>query len=286
MVRPGRPVRPARPAQGAARVALTGIPFDANSSFRRGPARAPAAVRKALFSAAGNHFSERGECVLDAGWFKDAGDLRVPPSAASRGSMDLIERHAAALLATDHCVLAIGGDHSVSHPLLRAAAARHGPLSVLHFDAHPDLYPDYEGNRHSHACPFLRALEDGCIAELVQVGIRSSTPDELAAARMHGVTQHRARDLHEVLSVRFRNPLYVSVDIDGLDPAFAPGVSHPVPGGLSPRELLQWLDRATAPRWVCADVVELNPRTDPGGATAVVAARLVKELALLLHQRG
>jgi agmatinase len=192
----------------------------------------------------------------------------------------------ARLIAGSEHVLTIGGDHAVTYPLLRATAAAYGPLSVVHVDAHPDLYLDYGGNRYSHASPFRRALEDGCIAELVQVGVRSATPDERAAAQEYGVKQYPARALGRIPTLRMTRSLYVSIDLDGLDPAFAPGVSHPVPGGLSLREVLQLLDRIRAPRWVGADVVEFNPRADATGVTAVVGARLVKELALLLHRHS
>jgi agmatinase len=257
---------------------LLGVPFDANSSHLRGAARAPTAIRRALDSAAGNAYSERGVCVWPSDTVVDLGDLRVPARAACRGPLDLIEKGVARALEVAPRILLLGGDHAVTYPALRAVAARHGRISLLHFDAHPDLYPDFDGNPYSHACPMARILEDGLVDRLVQVGIRSHTPEQAAMAARYGVEVHHASALVRPPKLRFRSPLYVSVDIDALDPAFAPGVSHPEPGGLSVRWLLDVLASTQAPALLAADVVELNPARDSGDATAVVAAKLVREL--------
>jgi agmatinase len=264
---------------------VLGVPFDANSSFRRGPARAPTAIRTAMGSDAGNPYSERGIRVWPSERVVDHGDLRVSARAGARGPIDAIARGVAAALETTPRLLALGGDHAVSYPIVRAVAARYGRLDVLHFDAHPDLYPEYDGNRYSHASPMARILEDGCVERLVQVGIRSSSPEQTEVVRRYGVETHAAYDVARMRRLRFRRPLYVSIDIDGLDPAFAPGVSHPEPGGLTVRQVLDII-ADTRGDVVAADVVELNPRCDPGGVTAVVAAKLAKEmLARLLQSR-
>jgi arginase family enzyme len=152
---------------------------------------------------------------------------------------------------------------------------------VLHIDAHTDLYDALNGDRYSHACPFARAIEDGAIATLVQVGIRSARPQERAFAAKHGVIQLGADEIDAIPWARLRAPLYVSIDLDGFDPAFAPGVSHPEPGGLSSRDVLAILKRLpSAP--VGADIVELNPERDINLLTAHLAVRLVKELAALM----
>ena len=268
----------------APRVGMLGVPFDANSSFKRGPARAPAAIRKAMGSHAGNPYSESGVRVWPAEAVFDHGDIKVPAIAGSRAPLAAITKRVAAALAATPRLLVLGGDHAVSYPVVQAFAERYGTLDLLHFDAHPDLYPEFEGNRYSHASPMARILEDGCVGRLVQVGIRSVSPTQSAIAKRYGVETYAAAAVAGMPRLRFRRPLYVSIDIDGLDPAFAPGVSHPEPGGLSVRQLLDIVAGARAAAVVGADVVELNPRCDPSGLTAVVAAKLAKEMLARLLQ--
>lgn len=248
---------------------LQGLPFDHNSSYLRGPALAPSRIREALFRAGSNLYSERGFCLEHQ--VEDLGDL---------ASFEDIEAVTKRRLKEKRSLLSLGGDHSVSHPLIRAHAEACGELTVVHFDAHPDLYPDYEGNRFSHASPFARLLEEGCLSQLVQVGIRTQNPIQKEVAVRHGVIQMEMRCLAETLDVELRGPVYLSLDLDVLDPAFAPGVSHHEPGGMSTRQLLGLL--AGLPPLVGADLVEYNPTRDAHGVTAAVAAKLIKELASLL----
>lgn len=279
-----------KPQVAAARgrpIGLLGIPFDANSSHRRGPRKAPRVIRAAMGSDAGNAWSERGIEVWPSARVVDHGDLAVSPVAASRRPIEQIERGVAAALAVTPRLVALGGDHAVTYPVLRAVAAVHGAVSVLHFDAHPDLYPELDDNRYSHACPFARSLEDGLIDRLVQVGIRSHTPAQAAMAKRFGVETWRAWDVPRMKPLHFRSPLYVSIDLDALDPAFAPGVSHREPGGLTVRQVLDVMAAVRAPRLVGGDVVELNPDCDLDGVSAAVAAKLARELlATMLAARA
>jgi arginase len=248
------------------------VPWDGGSSFERGSAAAPAAIRRRLHSAAGNPHAESGRDVLDA--LVDCGDAEFPPD--EQGALAAIQ--VAAEQAAEHGpVLALGGDHSVTLPLLRAAAVRHGPLHVLHVDAHPDLYPELDGRRYSNASPFARAFEEGLIASLVQLGIRADTPPQAAMARRWHVVQHGPDGVAAFEPTTLAGPLYVSIDIDGFDPAFAPGVAHPESGGLAPRDVIRLLQRLPLP-WVGADVVEVLPARDAAGVTVALAAKLVKEL--------
>jgi agmatinase len=265
-------------SRAAPTVGVLGVPFDANSSFRRGPARAPAAIRRAMSSEAGNAWSERCVRVWPGEAVVDHGDLKVTQRPAVRAPIDAIERGVGRALAITPRLLLLGGDHAVSYPAVRAMAQRWGRLSMLHFDAHPDMYPEYEGNRYSHASPMARILEEGLIDRLVQVGIRSPSPEQTEIARRYGVETHPAFDLSRIVRLEFASPLYVSLDIDGLDPAFAPGVSHPEPGGLTVREVLDVINAVHAPGVVGGDIVELNPRLDPSGITSIVAAKLAREL--------
>jgi agmatinase len=256
------------------KVRLIGLPTDSHSSFLRGPAGAPGAIRAALASDHGNMATELGaELGIDIA-VEDLGDLNLQESAAD---FDSIRAAAAEGGATP---LFLGGDHMVTYPIVAGLAEIHGPLNILHFDAHPDLYDDFEGDPLSHASPFARIMERGLASRLVQVGIRTLNGHCREQAKRFGV------EITDMLSFAPDTvpipapPLYVSIDLDALDPAFAPGVSHHEPGGLSVREILSVLHRIEVPI-VGADVVEYNPTRDINGMTAVVAAKLVKELAAL-----
>ena len=165
--------------------------------------------------------------------------------------------------------------------LTAALAAEYGPLTILHIDAHPDLYDDFEANPRSHASPFARIMEAGHAKRLVQVGIRTANAHQRAQVARFGVEVVPMRDFSVSAVPRLDGPLYISIDLDGLDPAFAPGVSHHEPGGLSVRQLLEVLQRVDVPV-VGADIVEYNPDRDVNGMTAIVAAKLVKEVAALM----
>jgi agmatinase len=190
----------------------------------------------------------------------------------------LIEAGIRRLLEQGGRPIALGGDHSVSYPVLRAVRPAWPALTILHIDAHPDLYDAYEGDRFSHACPFARIMEEALADRLVQVGIRTMNEPQRAQAERYGVEIIDMPAWSAGRRPQLRGPLYVSIDIDALDPAFAPGVSHREPGGLSVREVLTLLQSLPLPL-VGADIVEFNPSEDPVGLTASVCAKLVKELA-------
>lgn len=254
---------------------LIGLPYDASSSFLRGPALAPPLIREALRSASWSTWCEQFRDLAGPGGLSDAGDLALPETDAARA---LIEAGIAAVLADGHQPLALGGDHSVSYPVLRALARAHPRLTILHIDAHPDLYDEFEGNRYSHACPFGRIMEEGLATRLVQVGIRTLNPHQRDQAERYGVEIIDMRAWQAGARPTVDGDVYLSIDLDGLDPAFAPGVSHRDPGGLSVREVLGVVQDAGG-RIVGADVVEYNPRQDLGGVTALVAAKIVREVA-------
>ncbi len=264
-------------------VALLGVPFDAESSFERGPALAPALIRASLRRESSNTSTEGGLDLADPGVLIDAGDLDFTglDPAAIRAR---IEAGVAEVLESGSTPLVLGGDHSITYPVLRAVARRTPNLNILHFDAHADLYDTFEGGRFSHACPFARIMEEKLATRLVQIGIRTLSRHQRDQARRFGVEIHEMRQWTGPLSLSFEGPLYVSLDIDVLDPAFAPGISHPEPGGLTVREVLAVIQRVTAERFVGADVVEFNPVNDPSPRTGLVAAKFVKELTERLYQ--
>jgi arginase len=259
----------------AGQVAVLGVPWDAHSSFLRGPALAPPQIRATLHSGAMNLCAENGlDLGADTRW-RDLGDLSIP--SGDEAALAAIAGAASAVLERGGRLLALGGDHAVSFPLLRAYGQTYPELTVLHLDAHPDLYDELDGDRLSHACPFARALEEGRIARLVQVGIRTLNPHQRAQAKRFGVEVVEMRDWRPGIDLRLTGPLYLSLDLDALDPAFAPGVSHHEPGGFTTRELLGIIQSLPV-SLVGADLVELNPARDPAGITAALAVKLLKEL--------
>ncbi len=207
----------------------------------------------------------------------DCGDL---PLTEAPGDDALIESAIAQSLRSDAIPIALGGDHAITYPILRAIHAKNGPVDVLHFDAHPDLYNEYLGDRRSHASPFARIMEEGLASRLVQIGIRTLNKHQRAQATRFGVEIVEMKDVAHAATLAFKRPLYISIDLDGFDPAFAPGVSHHEPGGLAPREVINMLLALDCPL-VGADVVEYNPSRDLNGVTAILAAKLVRELAAL-----
>ena len=251
---------------------IIGLPYDASSSFRRGAAEAPNAIRAALHSSAGNSWSEDLH-DLSVAVLTDAGDLDL-----SSGARERIEAGMADVLRDGCRPIALGGDHSVTYPVLRAVSAMHASFTVLHIDAHPDLYDEFEGDRYSHACPFARVMEEQLASRLVQVGIRAMTGHQRAQADRFGVEVIDMRAWARGSRPSISGPVYMSIDLDGIDPAHAPGVSHQEPGGLTVRDVIGLIQDCGG-TLIGADIVELNPSQDVGGMTARVAAKLVKELA-------
>ncbi|MGD1991978.1 MAG: agmatinase [Anaerolineae bacterium] len=255
-------------------LAVLGVPFDENSSFRRGPSLAPARIREGFHSESSNLWTESGvDLGATSGW-QDLGDLDLMEKGRAFAE---IERALDTLLAHDLRVVTLGGDHSITYPILRAYAKAFPGLSILQLDAHPDTYDELDGNRHSHACPFARIMEEGLASRLVQVGIRAMTGHQREQAKRFGIEVLTMRQWRQVEKVTFEGPVYLSLDLDCLDPAFAPGVSHHEPGGLSTREVLGVIHGLRG-ELVGADIVEYNPERDPQGITGMAAAKLLKEI--------
>jgi agmatinase len=258
------------------KLAILGVPFDEKSSYLRGAASGPAAIRQVLASGSGNQTTEFGLDLETETVLVDLGDVD-----ASAGAAETFERVRAAVggvLEKRARPIVLGGDHSITLPVVRAMAATYPRLDILHFDAHPDLYEEYGGDRLSHACPFARIMEEKLAKTLVQVGIRAATGEQRANARRRGVRMIEMKDFRAGLSLSFAHPLYISFDLDALDPAFAPGVSHHEAGGLSTRQALDVIHGLKA-RIIGLDVVELNPARDPSGITAAAAVKIIKEVA-------
>ena len=252
---------------------LLGIPFDANSSYKRGASAAPPLIRDALTCDASNAWTELGVDVGAEGAYKDAGDLRFTEG----DPFPEIEQAVEALLEKRQRPVCLGGDHSITYPILKAFGRKFKDLTLIHFDAHPDLYDEFQGNRHSHASPFARIMEDKLTKRLIQVGIRTLNPHQKKQAARFGVEIYEIGHERALEEVKTWCPVYVSFDMDVLDPAFAPGVSHREPGGMSVREALDHLHSITA-TIVGADIVEYNPSRDVSELTATVAGKILKEI--------
>ena len=258
------------------KIAILGVPFDEKSSYLRGAAGGPAAIRAVSTGKCYCGYTELGVNLEEDTVLVDLGD--VDTSGDMDKTFALIEKGVAAILDKGAAPIDLGGDQTITYPVLKAFARKHKPLDVLHFDAHPDLYEDLYGDRLSHACPFARVLEDGLAAGVVQVGVRAITATHRAAALKGGVRMVEMKDIQDPLHLRFANPVYISFDLDALDPAFAPGVSHHEPGGLTTRQALQVIQSLKG-RIVGLDVVELNPARDPSSITAAAAFKIIKETA-------
>lgn len=258
------------------KIAIQGIPYDLKSSFLRGAALAPPVIRQTFHSEAYNSFAENGINV-DSPFVVDKGDFKV-------NRLEEIEAVTAEHLKEGFRVLTLGGDHAITYPLLKAYAEYYENIHILHIDAHGDLYDVFEGDPYSHACPFARIMENQLAVRLVQVGIRALNQHQREQVEKFGVEVIEMNDLdvHNVPS--FDQPVYISMDMDALDPAFAPGVSHQEAGGLTSREVIRIIQSVKAPI-IGADIVEFNPTRDVSGITAALAAKLMKEiLSKMLEQ--
>jgi agmatinase len=210
------------------------------------------------------------------GALHDAGDLDLPESSIP--AFAAIESAVWRTLGLGHPLISLGGDHSISYPIIKGFRPRWPDLTILHFDAHPDLYDELGGNRHSHACPFARIMEEKLAQRLVQVGIRTMNGHQAEQAKRFGVEVIIMRELHRFAELKLEGPLYISFDMDVLDPAFAPGVSHYEPGGMSVREALNCI-QCLQTQIVGADIVEYNPTRDLHTQTAMVCSKILKEIA-------
>ncbi|HEY1650633.1 MAG TPA: agmatinase [Acidimicrobiales bacterium] len=278
-------------------IAVVGIPFDGGTTYRPGARFGPAAVRQA------SRLLRPYNPALEALPFElaqviDAGDIACTPFGPA-DAVAQIQAGAEALLDGGGRLVAIGGDHTVALPLLRATAARHGPLALVHFDAHLDTWDTYFGERFTHGTPFRRAWEEGLLRRdhSVHVGLRGPlysgtdlvedagmgfaqiTTDDVAERGAAAVTAQLIERVGDV-------PLYVSVDIDVLDPAHAPGTGTPEAGGLTSRELLSMVRGLAPARIVGGDVVEVSPAYDHAEITAVAAAHVLYELLTVMALAG
>lgn len=250
-------------------ISLLGFLFDKKSSFLKGSAAAPPLIRESLSSYAVNSFAENGVDIRDKRII-DRGDFAIKDFIE-------IEKIVSRYLKAGEKVLSLGGDHSISYPVIKAYHKYYSSIEIIHIDAHPDLYDELDGDKFSHACPFARILEEKLAVRLVQIGIRALNPHQREQAKRFGTEIIEMKDFSPDKIPGFKNPVYISIDMDGIDPAFAPGVSHHEPGGLTSREVVNIIGNIDVPV-IGADIVEFNPVRDTNGITAALAAKLTKEI--------
>ena len=257
-------------------IKLIGVPYDANSSFLRGPAQAPARIRLMETEGSANLYAETGEEIKGDEAYEDLGDLSFANSDPQL-AYALIHQKIQEELSRKDKIICFGGDHSVSFPIIDAYTEQISDLHVLHLDAHGDIYENFDDNPFSHASPFARLMEKGQVASLTQVGLRTLTQHQKEQIDKYNINVVEARDFNYSFMKNLKGPLYISLDLDVLDPAFAPGVSHHEPGGLSTRQVLNILQNLEQ-TVVGADIVEYNPARDVNNMTAMVAYKFFKEL--------
>jgi len=251
------------------RIVLQGILYDKKSSFLRGAGLAPPLIREAYQSDAANYFAENG-MELRPEIIDDAGDFII------ENYFD-IEKITAKNLAKNLPLVSLGGDHSITYPIIKSFCNVYGPIEILHIDAHADLYEEFEGEKFSHACPFARIMENKLASRLVQVGVRTLSTHQREQAKKYDVEIIEMQNFTFNSIPKYMGPVYISLDIDALDPAFAPGVSHHEPGGLSTRQVIDIIQKIKVPI-IGADIVEYNPTRDINDMTAMVCAKFLKEI--------
>lgn len=280
-------------------VAIMGVPFDSGVSYRSGTRFGPRKIREASLTLWG-HNPTMGVTPGDVLKIVDYGDVSVIPTSIEH-TMKAITDTASQIIDTGTTLISLGGDHSITLPLLRAHARKHGALSIVHIDAHIDTWEaEFEAIPYSHGTPFRYALEEGLVreGEYMQIGIRGpvSFENDYEDARKLGariVTNHEVfeRGIPEVLKEvhqRMKGPLYVSLDIDAADPAYAPGTGTPEVGGLTSYQMLQLVRGLRGLSFVGFDLVEVSPPYDHSDITAILASNIVFEyLSLItLHKQA
>jgi len=262
-----------------AKAVILGAPMDYTVSFRPGSRLGPERIREVSYGI--EEYSFYLDRSLLERNFYDAGDLALPVGNV-QGSLEMIRAAVSFVLASDKVPFALGGEHLVSWPIISAVAKKYPDLAVVHFDAHADLRHDYLGEKYSHATVMRRVAELVGPKNLYQFGIRSGTREERQFAEGH--TNTFFNQIHPALSQAMpelrRRPVYVSLDIDVVDPAFAPGTGTPEPGGCTSWDIIQAIHLLGACRVVGFDLVEVSPSIDVAQITSVLAAKILREAIL------
>jgi agmatinase len=260
-------------AEGSAGITLLGFPLDATSSFRGGTKFAPESIRKASWTL--ETYSPYLKQDLDDVLFYDAGNLELRPGDLLY-SLELIENAVTEIIGKRKKILALGGEHLITYPIVKAMKERFGEIQIVHFDAHCDLRDEYDGQKLSHATVMKRVKELGG-AEIFQVGVRSGTRREFEELLPVDSPSSLAARLNRDM------PIYVSFDMDVFDPSLTPGVTTPEPGGLMFNEVMQYFSVLVKTNIVGADIVELAPDYDTTFVSSISASKVAREMLMLLH---
>ena len=260
------------------RVGLFGVPYDGTTSFRPGTRFGPAAIREV--STGLESYCPQLDLDLEDLAFADLGAVAIS-HGAPEPVLAAVEQATEAVLDLGLAPLMVGGEHSISSPAVAAVARRHPDLVLVQLDAHADLRQEWLGSQHSHACAMRRCLEVLPSGTLRQIAIRSGTRAEFEELRSSGRLVAIERMAEALIPLRGR-PLYLTVDLDWFDPAVLPGTGTPEPGGFHWADFAVLVEELSHHRLVAADVVELAPQLDPTGVSAVLAAKVVRSLLLLL----
>lgn len=249
-------------------ILLQGILYDDKSSFIKGASLAPPIIRDKFSSKSSNTFSESHIDVGNS--FDDAGDKKI-------NDYFEIEKITQLNLEKNKRLLTLGGDHSITYPIIRAYNKFYGSFDILHIDAHPDLYDELDNDKYSHACPIARIMEEKLADQLIQVGIRTWTTHQIEQAHKYKIPISEMKNFNINDIPELKNDVYISLDMDVFDPAYAPGVSHHEPGGLTSRQVISIIQNIKS-KIIGADIVEYNPKRDVQGITAALAAKMMKEI--------
>lgn len=259
---------------------MVGLPYDGTCSYRPGTRFGPEAIRIASWGI--ETYSPYQNKDLETVAYFDAGELELPFGNREE-VLHRIEQATEDVLASGKRWFGIGGEHLVTYPVIKAYVKRYPDLAVLHFDAHADLREDYLGERLSHATVLRRVVELIQPERLVQIGIRSGTREEFDWMRAHKTLLEDKDSLPAALARLANRPVFLTIDLDVLDPSVLPGTGTPEPGGFGFKEFLQWLLPFSGLNFVGADVVELSPDYDSSGISTVTAAKVIREALLLSH---
>lgn len=258
-----------------AKIVMLGLPFDGTCSYRPGSRFAPERLRIASWGL--EDYSPVYDKHLDDVKFYDAGELEFPLGNTKK-SMDLIEKNARIIFESGKKYLGIGGEHLVTYPAVKACKEKYGDISIIHFDAHTDLREDYLGEKLSHASVMRRIGEVVGFENIKQIGIRSGLKEEFELMKKYNTLVKSSNDLKQIKNKK----IFLTIDVDVLDPAYMPGTGTPEPDGLTYREFAEWIQFLRDFDIVGADIVELAPDYDKSEVSTAVVTKIIRDVLMIM----
>ena len=277
-----------KPDKSTSKTLICGIPFDGGATYRPGARMAPARIREISSLGRGYH-AHYNRDVFKLLKPVDIGDIPTNPLSLQK-SYQLIEEEMLSLSKNERKILSVGGDHSITLPVLRALSKRYGPLNLIHFDAHFDTYPPAYGEEYHHGTFVRHAVLENCLKRVIQIGIRGpfTSKSDQEFVQKQGIEVWTVDDIKQKGLLAFskmgklKGPSYLSFDVDCMDPAYAPGTGTPMPGGLSSYEVQAILRQLQFENLVGGDLVEVSPAYDSSDITSLVAVSILLEIFNLL----